>query len=138
MYMSIFCLVQTALEEMTAKAAQKDKLVPLLSELTAQLPEGSEERDQLQDQLDTLNKKWTDLSNQISQHKGSLDAAFELASSHEGSLGSLNPWVPDTLQHLENLGPPPTEPEKVQQLKAEIEVGKEFFYAGIQSSNRSF
>ena len=107
---------------MAAKAVDKDKLVPLLVDLTTKLPEENEERERLQNQLDTLNKKWSDLSSQLGQHQTNLDNAFDLASTREGELEKLNPWVPQTLQRLENLGPPPTEPEKVEELKAEIEV----------------
>ena len=108
---------------MAAKTQDKDKLVPLFAELTSQLPDGSELRDKLQNQLNGLNKRWGDLSNQLGQCKSQLDSAYGLASTHEGSMAALTPWVPDTLEKLENLGAPPTEPEKVQKLKAEIEVG---------------
>ena len=93
---------------MEAKAVDKERLIPLQVELTSELPDGSTEREELQNRLDSLNKKWADLSNKLGQHKTELD--------------SLTPWVPQTLERLENLGPPPTEPEKVQELKVEIEV----------------
>ena len=108
---------------MAGKAEDKEKLAALLTELTSQLPEGNKEQEELQNQLDSLNKRWKDLSSQLDQHKTNLDSALELACSHEGSLKTLTPWVPHTLERLENLGPPPPEPEKVQKLKAEIEVG---------------
>ena len=107
---------------MAEKAKEKDGLAPLLASLTSQLPEASSERDGMQDQLDGLNKRWSDLSDQLKQCKAKLDSAHNLATGHESSLESLNPWVPETLERLENLGPPPAEPEKVQKLKAEIEV----------------
>lgn len=114
---------------MAAKAEDKDKLVPLLTELVSRLPEGNSEREELQDQLDSLNKRWSDLSNQLGQNKTLLDSALGLASAHEASMKPLTPWVPETLERLENLGPPPTEPEKVQKLKAEIEVGSTIIYS---------
>lgn len=107
---------------MEAKAVNKEKLIPLQAELTSELPDGNTEREELRNRLDGLNKKWADLSNQLGQHKTKLDSAFGLACAHEGSMKSLTPWVPQTLERLENLGPPPTEPEKVQELKVEIEV----------------
>lgn len=107
---------------MAGKTEDKAKLLPLLADLTSQLPEGSSEQEDLQNQLDSLTKKWTDLSDQLQQHKANLDSAFGLACSHEGSMKMLTPWVPQTLEHLENLGPPPTEPDMVQKLRAEIEV----------------
>ena len=41
---------------------------------------------------------------------------------YEESVQRLLPWVPDTLAHLNGLGPCPTEPEAVEQRKNEIEV----------------
>ncbi len=107
---------------MLARAQDKTSLLPLLAELTAQLPEGNSEQRALQDRLDDLTRRWTDLSSELQQSKTNLDSAFELACSREGSVRVLTPWVPRTLERLENVGPPPTEPEKVQELKAEIEV----------------
>lgn len=107
---------------MAEKAEDKDKLAPFLADLTSTLPEGTAEQEELQNQLDDLTKRWGDLSNQLEQHKTNLDSGFGLACSHEGSMKMLTPWVPQTLERLENLGPPPAEPEKVQNLRAEIEV----------------
>ena len=101
---------------------------PLFLELTCGLPSDSKEGDNLQNQLDDLNKRWMDLSRQLSLDQTSLETALELATTTEGSMKKLNPWVPQTLQHLESLGPPPAEPEKVEQLKAELEVNEKSFY----------
>ncbi len=117
--------LQSLAEEMSKKAQDKEKLAALLADLTSRLPEGSEERDDLQDQLSSFNKKWSDLSHQLSQCQSSLDTALELASVHDGDMDKLTPWVPQTLEHLENSGPPPTKPEKVEELKTKIEVSRE-------------
>ncbi len=122
LYLRIPFPLQSAVESTGEKEKLREGLVPLLATLTSQLPEGSSDRENLQTKLDALNKRWSDLSGQLGQHKAKLDSAFVLASRHEGSLNSLNPWVPETLERLEKLGPPPTEPENVQKLKAEIEV----------------
>lgn len=107
---------------MAAKSEEKKKLAPLLTELTSRLPEGSKEREGLQSQLDGLGERWSDLSGRLGQCQANLDSAFDMASTHESSTTALTPWVPDTLEHLQTLGPPPADPEKVQKLKAEIEV----------------
>jgi chromosome segregation ATPase len=110
------------MEQLDAKSAEKDALVALLAELVAQLPGESEERGDLQDQVEQLNKRWTAISEGLSQHESNLEAAFMLAKGHEGAMAKLLPWVPTTTERLENLGPPPSEPEQVEKLKAEIEV----------------
>lgn len=110
------------MEQLDAKSAEKDALVALLAELVAQLPSESEEREGLQDQVEQLNKRWTALSECLSQHESNLEAAFMLAKGHEGAMAKLFPWVPTTTERLENLGPPPSEPEQVEKLKTEIEV----------------
>lgn len=115
--------MQSLLSDMVTKSEGKDKLLPLLADLTSQLPGGNAEQEELRNQLDSLTKRWVNLSNELEQHKTKLDSAFGLACTHEGSMKMLTPWVPETLERLENLGPPPTEPEKVQQLRTEIEVG---------------
>ena len=111
------------MDDLAEKSEDKNKLVPFLADLTSRLPEGTAEQQELQNQLDDLNKRWGDLSNQLEHCKSGLDSAFGLACSHEDAMKMLTPWVPETLERLENLGPPPTEPEKVQTLRAEIEVG---------------
>ena len=110
------------MDRLEGKSADKDMLVALLTDLVAQLPPDSEEKEQLQSQVDELNKKLTALFGQLSQHESNLESAFMLAKGHEGAMAKLFPWVPKTLERLENLGPPPAEPELVEKLKAEIEV----------------
>lgn len=110
------------MERLEAKSAEKESLVTLLADLVANLPSGSKEKESLQAELDKVNKKWSDLSESLSQHESNLEAAVTLAKGHEGAVAKLFPWVPETLQRLENLGPPPAEPELVEKLKAEIEV----------------
>lgn len=120
---SFFHFFQSLLEEMSSRSKDKEKLAPLLADLVSQLPEErSSEKEELQNRLGGLNKKWLDLSDRLGQHKSRLDSAFDMATTHERSMGALTPWVPETLERLENLGPPPTEPEKVQKLRVEIEV----------------
>ena len=110
------------MEQLDAKNAEKDVLVALLSELVAQLPSESEEREGLQDQVEQLNKRWTAISESLSQHESNLESAFMLAKGHKGAMAKLFPWVPTITERLENLGPPPSEPEQVEKLKTEIEV----------------
>lgn len=110
------------MERLEAKSAEKESLVTLLADLVAKLPSGSEEKESLQSQVDKVNKKWITLSDSLSQHESNLEAAFALAKGHEGAVAKLFPWVPETLQQLGNLGPPPAEPELVEKLKAKIEV----------------
>ena len=110
------------MEQLDAKSAEKDALVALLAELVAQLPTESKEREELQDQVEQLNKRWTALSESLSQHETNLEAAFMLAKGHEGAMAKLFPWIPTTTERLENLGPPPSEPDQVEKLKTEIEV----------------
>ena len=110
------------MEQLEAKSAEKDTLVNLLVDLVAQLPTESEEREDLQSQVEELNKRWSALSEGLSQHESNLEAAFMLAKGHEGAMAKLLPWVPETTERLENLGPPPSEPELVEKLKTEIEV----------------
>ena len=110
------------MEQLDAKSAEKDALVALLAELVAQLPSESEEREELQEQMEQLNKRWTAISEGLSQHESNLESAFMLARGHEGAMAKLLPWVPTTTDRLENLGPPPSEPEQVEKLKTEIEV----------------
>ena len=78
----------------------------------------------MKNQLDQLDNAWTSLSDQLDQNHSNLDGALNLARSYEGSSQKLLPWVPNTLGHLENLGPPPSEPEAVEKLKSDIEVRK--------------
>ena len=115
------------MEQLDAKGAERDALVALLAELVAQLPSESEEREVLQDQMERLNKRWTALSESLSQHESNLESAFMLAKGHEGAMAKLFPWVPTTTERLENLGPPPSEPEQVEKLKTEIEVSNTYF-----------
>ena len=110
------------MEQLEAKSAEKEALVALLAELVAQLLTESEERRELQDQVEQLNKRWATISENLSQHESNLEAAFMLAKGHEGTMAKLFPWVPTTTERLENLGPPPSEPEQVEKLKTEIEV----------------
>lgn len=110
------------MEQLEAKSAEKDALMALLAELVAQLPTESEERREFQDQVEQLNKRWAAISENLSQHESNLEAAFMLAKGHEGAMAKLFPWVPTTTERLENLGPPPSEPEQVEKLKTEIEV----------------
>ena len=110
------------MEQLDAKSAEKDTLVALLAELVAQLPNESEEREELQGQVEQLNKRWVAISEGLSQHESNLESAFMLAKGHEGAMAKLIPWVPTTIDRLENLGPPPSEPEQVEKLKTEIEV----------------
>ena len=110
------------MEGLDAKSAEKEALVALLAELVARLPSESEERGELQDQMEQLNKRWTAISESLSQHESNLEAAFMLAKGHEGAMAKLFPWVPMTIERLDNLGPPPSEPEQVEKLKTEIEV----------------
>ena len=109
-------------EGLSSHKDTKDTLLPLFSQLTSSLPESSEERTQLQAQLDELNTKWSDLSDQLQRHQSNLDTALPLAKSHEVAMEKLMPWVPNKLDRLESMGPPPAEPNLVEQLKTEIEV----------------
>ena len=115
------------MEQLDAKSAERDALVALLAELVAQLLSESEEREELQDQMERLNKRWTALFESLSQHESDLESAFMLAKGHEGAMAKLFPWVPTTTKRLENLGPPPSEPEQVEKLKTEIEVSNTYF-----------
>ena len=110
------------MEQLDAKSAEKDTLVALLAELVAQLPSESKEREELQEQVEQLNKRWVAISEGLSQYESNLESAFMLAKGHEGAMAKLLPWVPTTTDRLENLGPPPSEPEQVEKLKTEIEV----------------
>lgn len=110
------------MEQLDGRSVEKETLMALLKDLVAQLPAESEEREGLQSQVDELNKRWTALSESLSQHESNLEAAFTLANDHEGAMKKLFPWVPTTTERLENLGPPPSEPEQVEKLKTEIEV----------------
>ena len=100
----------------------KDDLQPLFVQLTTELPDDSDERTRLQKQLDEIDQKWTNLSDQLKQHQSNLDTALPLAKSHESTMGKLLPWVPNALERLETMGPPPAEPDVVEQLKSEVEV----------------
>lgn len=123
---STFLILCDPIQEMTerlgAKSAEKEALVTLLADLVAKLPPDSKEKESLQTQVDDVTKKWSALSENLSQHESNLEAAFMLAKGREGAMAKLFPWVPGTLERLENLGPPPAEPELVEKLKAEIEV----------------
>ena len=110
------------LEGLSSHQDTKDKLLPLFAQLTSSLPDSSKERTQLQAQLDELNTKWSNLSDQLQQHQSNLDTALPLAKSHEVAMERLIPWVPNKLERLEGMGPPPAEPNLVEQLKTEIEV----------------
>ncbi len=115
-------LLQEMLEALSSHQNTKDGLVPLFTQLTSELSDGSDETTQLQNQLDQLNTKWSNLTDQLRQYQSNLDTALPLAKSHEGAMSRLVPWVPNTLERLENLGPPPAEPNLVEQLKTEVEV----------------
>ena len=110
------------MERLDGKSGEKDELVALLAELVAQLPTESEEREELQKQLEEVTSTWASLSEDLSQHESNLEATFMLAKGHEEAMDKLFPWVPRSLERLENLGPPPTEPDLVEELKTEIEV----------------
>ncbi len=114
--------LQEILEELSSQQTTKDGLAPLFTELTARLPIDSEEKVQLQSQLDQLNTKWSNLTDQLREHQSNLDTALPLANSHKGAMDRLVPWVPNTLGRLETMGPPPAEPNLVEQLKTEVEV----------------
>lgn len=110
------------LEQMSCHQATKDDLQPLFVQLTSELPDSSDERTRLQNQLDEIEQKWANLSDQLKQHQSNLDIALPLAKSHESTMEKLLPWIPNTLERLETMGPPPAEPDLVQQLKSEVEV----------------
>ena len=114
--------LQEMMEALSSHQDTKDGLVPLFTQLTSELPDGGEETIQLQNQLDQLNTKWSNLTDQLRQHQSNLDTALPLAKSHEDAMSRLVPWVPNTLERLENVGPPPAEPNLVEQLKTEVEV----------------
>lgn len=107
---------------MSSNQVLVNELLPLFSQLTSELPDNSDERDQLQIQLDEVEQKWTKVCDQLKQHQSNLDKALALAKSYEGTLRRLLPWVPNTLEHLETMGPPPAEPDLVEKLKSEVEV----------------
>ena len=110
------------MEDLASKAADKENLAKLFSELISDLPDDIPEKQSLQNSLDKLNTSLSNLSDQLARDQTSLDAALGLARSYEGAQEKLVPWVPETLDRLEKLGAPPTEPEMVEQLKADIEV----------------
>ena len=110
------------MEQLDSKSAEKDELVALLAELVTQLPSESDEREDLQKKLEDLNNTWSSVSADLSHHESSLEAAFMLAKGREEAMAKLFPWVSTTLERLENVGPPPSEPELVEKLKSEIEV----------------
>ena len=106
------------------KTAEKNKLAPLFGALTSALPDENEDRERMKNQLDQLDCAWSSLSDRLDQNHSNLDRALNLARSYKGSSQKLLAWVPNTLSCLENLGPPPSEPEAVEKLKSEIEVRK--------------
>ena len=111
------------MQQLASHAPEKDKLAPLLSTLTSHLPTENPDREGLQNQFDELTSRWSELTDHLGQCQSNLDSTLALAKNYEGAADKLLPWVPDTLNRLENLGPPPTEPEAVEKLKSEIEVG---------------
>jgi len=119
-------LPQHLAEEVQTKEADKDSLPLLFSELTSSLPSENSDCESLQSTLDSLNTGWANLTQQMGQQQTCLEMALGLANVTEGAVGKLIPWVPDTLQHLKSLGPPPAEPEQVEQQKAELEVSGSF------------
>ena len=111
------------MQQLVSHTPEKDKLAPLLSTLTSHLPSENPDREGLQNQFDELTSRWSDLTDHLGQCQSNLDSTLALAKNYEGAADKLLPWVPDTLNRLENLGPPPAEPEAVEKLKSEIEVG---------------
>ena len=110
------------MEQLAAKSSDKDSLTSLFTTLVSELPGESKERESLHQQLEELNSRWTALSDQLEQHESNLEAGHTLAKGYEGAMNKLLPWVPETLDRLENLGPPPSEPEMVEKRKNQIEV----------------
>ena len=113
---------QALLQQLASQIPEKDSLGPLLATLTSHLPTENPDREGFQDQFDELTSRWSNLSDKLGQCHANLDSALALAKTYEGATEKLLPWVPDTLGRLENLGPPPTDPEAVEKLKSEIEV----------------
>lgn len=110
------------MQQLASHAPEKDKLAPLLTTLTSHLPTENPDREGLQNQFDELTSRWSDLTDHLGQCQSNLDSTLALAKNYEGAADKLLPWVPNTLNRLENLGPPPAEPEAVEKLKSEIEV----------------
>ena len=76
----------------------------------------------LKNQIDQIQDLWLNLSDQISCALSSLEPATKLAKTYENGKDKLMSWLKIALGELTGLGPIPSEPEAVQELKIRIDV----------------
>ncbi len=115
-------MLQSVLDQQASRAPVREDLTSLSTTLTSLLPDKNPDTEHLQGQLRDLDTKWSSLTDQLGQQQANLASAHTLATSYEGATQKLLPWVPQTLEVLANLGPPPADPQAVEERKSRIEV----------------
>lgn len=109
---------------MDDRAAQKDELAEVYTALQSNLPSDCQDAAKLKVEFDELNSLWSSLSKHLAVARSKLKPAMKIAKFHEVEKERLTKWVQTTLSKLTNLGPLPSEPQPVQELKQQIDVRK--------------
>ncbi len=86
------------------------------------LPSESDDVIVLKAKTDEVLTCWSNLSDQISLAQSNLEPSTKLAKSFENSEEKLTAFIKLALNELTGLGPIPSEPEAVQELKIRIDV----------------
>ena len=107
---------------MEARETQKDELAEIYAALHSKLPLDGQDVVKLKEQYDELDSLWTSLAKVLAVARSKLKPAMKIAKSHEGEKEQLTKWVTKTLSELTNLGPLPSEPQPVKELKQKIDV----------------
>ena len=90
----------------------------------SKLPQDGQDVVKLREQYDELDSLWTGLAKALALARSKLKPAMKIAKVHEGEKEQLTKWVARTLSELTNLGPLPSEPQPVKELKQKIDVRK--------------
>ena len=92
------------------------------NDIIACLPPESDDAIAIKGKMDEVLTCWTGLSDQITVAQSRLDPSTKLAKSFENGQEKLTAFIKLALNELTGLGPIPSEPEAVQELKIRIDV----------------
>ena len=122
------------------KQSQRDELLAAYTDISSCLPPDCDDVQALKNKTDELQTCWSSLSDQLITAQSHLEPSAKLAKLYETAQEKLQAFVKLVLGELTGLGPVPSEPEAVQELKIRIDVRKQrwctfgfFFYLHVAS-----
>ncbi|XP_065889965.1 microtubule-actin cross-linking factor 1-like isoform X3 [Dysidea avara] len=118
-------LVKLIEEEQTTKKSSLDSLDPLLVDVVSGSSTDNPLKQQLEEKNEDVKKRWQQLANTLEDKQEALTEALRLAEKYKEDKSKVEQWMKEANTKLDELGPPPSNPQEAEKELNKIKVMKD-------------